>query len=355
MQNDEDTMVRLLILGTGFMAGNHAMAFSAHPDCTVVGAADIDPQALAAFLSKHDVPQGFHDIEEALDWGGFDAVANVTPDAVHHPTTMQLIEAEKHVFCEKPLAVNAADAGAMADAIESAGLVGMVNLTYRNASAIQKAREFVAAGRIGEVRHVEASYLQSWLTANYWGDWRTTPTFLWRLSEAHGSKGVLGDVGIHIADFASYGADSEIADVSCSLKTFDKAEGNRIGEYLLDANDSATMTVGFRNGAIGVIHATRFATGYQNRLALQVFGTRGAIRLDLDKSWSELEICEGADVHHQRWTKINCGEVATNYSRFVEAVMRGATLEPSFRRAANLQAVLDSCFESNRTGRRITL
>jgi predicted dehydrogenase len=346
-------MVRLLILGTGMMAGNHAEAFAAHDDCEVVAAADTDAAVLAAFQEKHGIARGFGSIEEALDWGDFDAVANVTPDAVHHPTALQLIGAGKHVFCEKPLAVNAADAREMADAIEAAGLVGMVNLTYRNASAIQKARALVAEGRIGAVRHVEASYLQSWLTANYWGDWRTTEAFLWRLSEAHGSKGVLGDVGIHIADFASFGADSDIVSLSCALKTFDKADGNRVGKYVLDANDSAVMHVEFSNGALGVVHASRFATGYANRVALQVFGTEGAIRVDLDRSYTELEICEGPDIDAAAWRTIDCGMVDSNYVRFVEAVKRGAAMEPSFRRAAELQVVLDGCFESDRTGRRI--
>ena len=162
-------------------------------------------------------------------------------------------------------------------------------------------------------------------------------------------------MGIHIVDFASFGADSEIVALSCTLKTFAKAEGDRIGDYLLDANDSATINVAFENGALGVIHATRFASGYANRLALQVFGTAGAIRVDLDRSPTELEICEGPDLDTQRWRTIECGQVATNYARFVEAVKGGATMEPSFRRAAELQVVLDGCFESDRTGRRITL
>ena len=61
----------------------------------------------------------------------------------------------------------------MTEAAEAAGLVNMVNLTYRNAAAIQTARRMVEAGEIGEVRHVQASYLQSWLTGRHWGDWRT--------------------------------------------------------------------------------------------------------------------------------------------------------------------------------------
>ncbi len=133
--------------------------------------------------------------------GAFDAAVNSTPDGAHKATSLQLIAAGKPVFCEKPLAVNHADALEMTEAAESAGLVNMVNLTYRNAHAIQMARRMVEEGRIGTIRHFEASYLQSWLTSPHWGDWRTDERWLWRLSSAHGSKGVLGDIGIHILDF----------------------------------------------------------------------------------------------------------------------------------------------------------
>ena len=61
-------------------------------------------------------------------------------------------------------------------------------------------------GAAGSYLHVEANYLQSWLLQDNWGDWRKTPGFLWRLSSRHGSKGVLGDIGVHIVDFATYPA-----------------------------------------------------------------------------------------------------------------------------------------------------
>ncbi len=259
------------------------------------------------------------------------------------------------MLCEKPLAVNAADAMTMTEALESAGLVGMVNFTYRNAAAIQKARELVAEGRIGALRHVEASYLQSWLVGHYWGDWRETRAFVWRLSEGHGSKGVLGDVGIHSLDFASWGAGSDIAEVSCRLANFDRAPGGQIGDYVLDANDSAAMMIEFANGALGTVHATRYATGYANRLALQLFGTDGAIRLDLDRSYTDLDICEGQGIHDQCWQKVNCGQGDSNYVRFIQAIRQGQSLDPTFRRAAEIQAVLDACFESDRLGERIPL
>ncbi len=156
--------------------------------------------------------------------------------------------AGKHVLCEKPLATNAADAREMADLARTKKLIGMVNLSYRNVAVLQKAAELVAGGAIGALRHFEASYLQSWLTQPAWGDWKTESQWLWRLSTAHGSKGVLGDVGIHILDFVIFAAGSPVSELSCRLKTFDKAEGGRIGEYTLDANDSATLQAELENG-----------------------------------------------------------------------------------------------------------
>ena len=164
-------------------------------------------------------------LEDALAWGQFDAAMNVTPDSVHYPTTMKLLAAKKHVLCEKPLAENFALADEMATAADRAGLINMVNLSYRNVAEIQEARARIASGEIGEVRHVEASYRQSWLVGNQWGDWRSEPKWLWRLSEKHGSKGVLGDVGIHILDFTAYAIAMMPVSVQARLKTFHKAPG----------------------------------------------------------------------------------------------------------------------------------
>ena len=82
----------------------------------------------------------------------------------------------------------------------------MVNFSYRNASAINKTHKLIKKNSIGEIIHVEASYLQSWLVSKAWGEWEKESKWLWRLSSKHGSKGVLGDVGVHILDFATYPA-----------------------------------------------------------------------------------------------------------------------------------------------------
>jgi predicted dehydrogenase len=346
---------RLLFLGTGSIAASHAERFKAIPGIVLAGAADTNLARARAYAEAHGIRHAFGSLDAALDWGEFDAAVNATPDPVHYPTTMALLAARRPVFCEKPLAVNHGDAFAMAEAAEQAGLINMVNLTYRNAGALQEARRLVLDGAIGAVRHVQASYLQSWLTGNHWGDWRTDERWLWRLSTAHGSKGVLGDVGIHIVDFATYGTALEIASLSARLHAFAKAPGGAIGPYVLDANDSCVMDVEFAGGALGVIHMSRFATGHRNDLSLEISGTLGALRVWANSADSTLDVCLGPDIHTQAWKRVDTAPAPSNGQRFAAALAAGKNGEPDFRRAAELQKVLDLCLRSDAEGRRLAV
>lgn len=341
------TPQRILILGTGHIAHRHATEFGLLPGASLVAGVDANAARAATFVETHGIPNAFGSLEEAIAWGDFDAAVNATPDAVHKATTLQLIAAGKAVFCEKPLALDAPDALAMTDAAEAAGIVNMVNLTYRNATALQRARALVEAGAIGAVRHIEASYLQSWLTAAHWGDWRTEERWLWRLSTAHGSKGVVGDIGIHILDFVTFGSGLDIVALQARLKTFDKAPGNRIGAYPLDANDSAVLTIELANGALGVVHMSRFATGNANDLTMAIYGERGGLRLWANSETSRLEGCLDADIENQHWRPLPCPETPRNEARFVAALLSGENGQPDFRHATAIQRLLDLCFASD--------
>ena len=347
--------MRLLILGTGGMAANHAKNFAAVDGVELVAGVDVDPARLEAFQTAHKIPNGFASLDAAIAWGQFDAVANVTPDSIHHPTTLAALKAGKHVFCEKPLATDAAKAFEMADAAEQAGLINMVNLTYRNVAQLQRARQIVQSGQIGTVKHVEASYLQSWLSSKFWGDWRTGNNWLWRLSKKHGSNGTLGDIGIHILDFASYGSGLDIEHIFARLKTFDKAPGNRMGEYELDANDSFVMTVDFSNGALGVIHSSRWASGHINELRLRVYGELGSVEVEHRHDGSKLRVCMGDDLDPALWKDVEVPPVPTNYERFADAVRTGKNQQPDFRHAAELQKVLDLAIVSDSQHRELAV
>lgn len=342
--------VRVLILGTGGMANSHAEAYASMPGVSLVAGIDTNADRLSAFNAKHGIGHAFTSVADALNWGGFDAVSNVTPDPVHYPTTMPMLASGKHVLCEKPLAANYPHAAEMADAAKAAGVVNMVNLTYRNGPALTHAAKMVADGAIGAVRHFEASYLQSWLTQPAWGEWSTETQWLWRLSSAHGSLGVLGDIGVHILDFATLVAGAGASNVSCRLTTFDKAPGGRIGDYVLDANDSFAMHLRLENGAVGVIHATRMASGHINDLRLRLFGLKGGLEVRYENNISALRACTGEDMLTATWRDIEVAAVETNYQRFIAAIRAGTQVQPDFARGAALQKVLDLAVQSDAKG-----
>ena len=341
--------VRVAIIGTGGMAGNHANRYREIVGCHVVAAVDVNHERATAFAAEHKIPAVYSSVDELLAWGEFDAVSIVTPDAFHAPLSIQCLRAGKHVLCEKPLALNHADAKKMVAAARKAGVINMVNLSYRDWPAIQGVAQVIAIGKIGEIRHVEANYLQSWIPSKIWGDWRTTPAWLWRLSTQHGSRGVLGDVGVHIVDFATFPA-GRITNVYCKLKTFPKVAGNRVGDYVLDANDSAVMTVEFANGALGTIHTTRWSGGHANRLYLKISGTKGSVEIDSDKSTSSYRICAGADLDKAQWKDVHCKPTPSNYARFIKSIRTDVQDQPDFSRGAEVQKILDACIASDAKG-----
>ena len=344
------TPVRLLILGTGGMANNHAENFARIEGVSLVAGIDTRPEQLKSFCDKHHIPNSFGSIAEAVAWGQFDAVTNVTPDAAHHATTMPVLAAGKHILCEKPLATSEAHAAEMAAAAAKAGVVNMVNLSYRNVAALQQGARMVRDGAIGTVRHFEASYLQSWLTQPAWGHWDRESQWLWRLSTRHGSKGVLGDIGIHILDFATFVAGQSVDEVSCRLATFPKAPGDQIGEYPLDANDSATMQVVLGNGALGTVAATRFASGHLNDLRLRIYGDKGGLEVSFEKNVSRLRACLEPDLQSGTWHDVEAPVLATIYERFIAAIRGEGAADPDFARGAMLQKMLDRAEQSAAKG-----
>lgn len=343
-------MIRLAIVGTGGMAGQHVANFSKIPGCKIVAGCDVDAARAAAFCAKHLIPKSYSNFDLMLKECEFDALVNVTPDSFHAPLTIKAVQAGKHVLCEKPLALNYAEAMTMVKAAKSKGVINMVNFTYRNAPAIHKAHQLIATGKLGHIVHVDASYLQSWLVSTAWGGWRNLPALIWRLSKGHGSAGALGDIGIHLVDFASY-AVGGIKSVNAHLKTFNKIKGDKHGDYTLDANDTALMQVEFENGALGMLHVTRWATGHLNTLQLLVCGTKGALRINLDKGEDKLEISTGKDLNPGKWKEVVCPKTPPIAVRFIKSIRTGVNAQPDFQRGAEVQKVLDACFVSDAKGK----
>lgn len=347
-------MIRVAIVGTGGMANNHAENFKKIKGCKLVAGVDVNKERAEAFCQKHGIAKAFTNVKDLLAGCEFDAATVVTPDAFHVSCSLPLVKAGKHVLCEKPLALTAKEGKVLVDAAKKAGVINMVNLSYRRSFALQYANKLVASGKLGNIRHFEAHYLQSWIATPIWGDWRTTEAWLWRMSlTTHGSKGVLGDVGVHIADLATFAANEDVKSVNGFLKTFDKPE--KVAGYSLDANESAFMRVELKNGGTGTICATRWATGQPNSLSLCLYGDKGALRLDLDKSYDDLEVCLGKDVNKAKWKTVKCPKTPSIYERFIKSIKTGKNDQPDFERGWRVQQVLDACIKSDKDGKTVKL
>ena len=115
------------------------------------------------------------------------------------------------------------------------------------------------------------------------------------------------------------------------------------------------MTVEFANGALGVIHMSRFATGRRNDLELHVHGDRGALRVWSDEHTSTLEACLGPDIETQTWAPVDLPPTPRNEERFVIALLSGVNGEPDFRHAARIQRLIDLAFLSDAEGRTLAV
>ena len=222
-----------------------------------------------------------------------------TPGDLHAEVAIAALEAGKHVLCEKPLANTLADAEAMAAAAARAasrGVRAMTGFNYRRVPAVALARQLVTDGRIGQIRHVRASYLQDWLV---------DPSFplTWRLQRERAGSGALGDLGAHLVDLAQYLTGELIAGVSAATATFvgerplpEAADGaprsGRSGTVTVD--DAVVFTARLRSGALASFEATRFATGRKNQLRIELNGDRGSLAFDLERL-NELQFYDGAD------------------------------------------------------------
>jgi predicted dehydrogenase len=232
-----------------------------------------------------------------------DLVDICTPGDTHAEIAIAALAAGKHVLCEKPLANTVDEARAMAAAAEAAaakGVRSMVGFSYRRVPALALARRLVAEGRLGELRHVRAAYLQ---------DWIVDPDFplVWRLRKEAAGSGALGDIGAHIVDMAQYLTGDLLAGVTALTETFvtkrplpagDAAPGGlsgvsggaERGEVTVD--DAALFVGRFAGGALASFEATRFATGRKNALRIELNGSRGSLAFDLE-SMNELEFYDG--------------------------------------------------------------
>lgn len=286
------------MVGYAFMGTAHSQAWRTAPrffdlpltpEMRVLAGRDAAAVTAAAHrLGWADTATSWTDLVHRDD---VDLVDICTPGRTHAEIAIAALAAGKHVLCEKPLANSVAEAEAMAQAAAEAatrGVRSMVGYTYRRVPAVQLARQLVADGRIGPVRHVRVQYLQDWLAD-------PDVPLSWRLDKQLAGSGALGDIGSHAVDLAQFITGERLTGVSAVLETFvherpvagafaglsgSADAGTERGPVTVD--DAAVFLARLSGGGLGVFEATRFAVGRKNAIRLEVNGALGSLSFDFE-------------------------------------------------------------------------
>jgi predicted dehydrogenase len=198
---------------------------------------------------------------------GIEAVAIVTPNHLHYPVAKAFLDAGIDVICDKPLSTTMAEARELLALAKHSGLVFAVTLNNTGYAMVRQAREMIAAGELGAIRVVHATYLQDWLTqpidaeGQKQAEWRTDP-------QRAGLSASLADIGVHAHSLAAFVTGLELTEVSAELTTF-------VPNRRLD--DNAHVLLRYGNGARGVLIASQVAPGNYNNLSLRVYGERAGL------------------------------------------------------------------------------
>ncbi len=185
----------------------------------------------------------------------------------------------KHVFCEKPMALTAVEAQAMLQEAEAADIRHYVNYNYRRSSAVSLAKQIIDEDRIGEIRHWRGAYLQDWLVD-------PEAPLGWKLKKEYAGFGPHGDLNSHSVDLAHFLV-GKIESVFCQTSTFIPERPLAAGSAdkgPVDVDDASQMLVKFEGGALGSFESTRFAIGQRNANQFEIFGSKGALRWNLEDS-----------------------------------------------------------------------
>ena len=299
MQQDRPTL-RVGMVGHAFMGRVHSHAWRSaarffdlplQPQLTAVCGRDATRVAEAAQVLGWESTET--DWRRLVERDDVDLVDICTPGDSHAEIAVAALRAGKHVLCEKPLANSVAEAASMAAAADEArqhGVAAMVGFTYRRAPAIELARQLVAEGRLGELHHVRAQYLQDWIAD-------PAAPMSWRLVKEQAGSGALGDIGAHIVDLAQHVTGDRVESVTGAMRTFvdrrpltgstalggsSGAGANGHGYGTVTVDDATSFLARFAGGAMGVFEATRFATGRKNALRLELNGSRGSLAFDFE-------------------------------------------------------------------------
>jgi predicted dehydrogenase len=274
------------VVGTGFIGVVHADALR-RLGVEVLGVVGSTPERAQA----KGIAPAYESYEAMLVDDRVDVVHLATPNHLHHGQAKQALAAGKHVVCEKPLAVSAAESGELVELAERAGLVHCTNFNLRFYPLVQEARERILAGTVGEVWNVHGGYLQDWLARPTDWNWRLEP-------DKAGELRAVGDIGSHWMDVTQFVTGLRIVEVFADLATAIPVRRRPAGQVETFASggdaaredvqvsneDLAHILIRFENGARGSLVVSQVSTGRKNSLRFEIDGSEGSLAWDSERN-----------------------------------------------------------------------
>ncbi|MFY9908927.1 MAG: Gfo/Idh/MocA family oxidoreductase [Candidatus Sulfotelmatobacter sp.] len=343
--------LNVAMIGSGFMGRAHSNAFRQaglffdipyELKLKVISARN--RQAVEDFAERWGWEEAQTEWQSVIARNDVDVVDICAPNHMHAPIAIAAAQAGKMVLCEKPLAMNFAEALRMVEAVRN--VPNLVWFNYRRVPAIALARQLVDQGKVGQPYHYRATYLQSW---------GADPAVenAWRFRQSEAGSGAMGDLLSHAIDLALL-LNGPIAELNSLLQTFVPKR---------EVDDAVLLLARFANGSVGTFEATRFATGCLNRNCLEIHGSRGAIRFNLE-DLNRLEVFDCSDaaeiqgVHNVMVTGPAHSYVShfwppghiIGYEHtfiatlvdFLQCLASGEVFHPNFEDAAEVQKLLDA-------------
>jgi len=336
-----------------------------------------DPKGVKAAQKELGWQNASTNWREVIKNPEIDVVDINTPNDSHAEIAIAAAKAGKHVLCEKPLALTVNQCTKMIEAVEKAKVVHMVCHNYRRIPAIAQAKKMIDSGAIGQVYHYYARYAQ---------DWIVDPDFplVWRLQKGVSGSGTHGDINAHIIDLGRYLV-GEFSEVCGLMNTFIKqrpieaaggkgsglgGKGSRkMGKVTVD--DAAMFIGRFKNGALANLEATRFALGRKNHIEIEINGSKGSLHFDFEdmnrlkffnnedpadrQGFRDILVTQPGGVQPFVGNWWPPGHIigyehtfVHTIADFVNAVVKGKAVQPTFVDGLRNQRVLEAVEESAR-------
>jgi len=276
------------VVGTGFIGPAHIEGLRRN-GIQVRGLAESTYELAQAKAAELSIPQAYPSFEALLADPDIDVVHLATPNVLHFPHAKAALLAGKHVVCEKPLAMTAAESAELVRLAAETGKVNAINFNIRMYPMVQQARSLVQSGELGKLFIMQGSYLQDWLL--FETDWN------WRLEAGQGgSLRAVGDIGSHWLDLMTFVTGLRVEEVYADFKTFHTTRKKpakpletftgkilQPSDYIdqpIATEDYASILLHYENGVTGVVTVAQVCSGRKNRLFFEISGAKSSLAWD---------------------------------------------------------------------------